>query len=133
MAKGTSTATSAPRKRKPEKYTVAIEAIAPVAFAVPGIRLVTNGDSVVFHNKTGGPVKISIAANNVLEGVKKLTPKLLNNGKKREFKVVASEGTHELSLHYSYRDKKKKNKLRTGFAIGASSPKIIVVPPKQIS
>lgn len=131
MARKTPTKeTAAP---KPKKYTVTIEAIAPVAFAVPGIRKVATGDSITFHNKTGGPVRISIAGDNVLKGVKKLQPKLINNGKKKEFEVQATEGTHELSLHYSYRDKKKNNKLRTGFAIGASSPKIIVVPPSQKS
>jgi hypothetical protein len=118
-----------PATLKPQKYTIAIEAIAPVAFAVPGIRKVATGDSIIFHNKTGGPVKISVAADNVLQGVKKLTPKLVNNGMKREFKVVAAEGTHELSVHYSYYDKTKK-RTRTGFAIGASSPKIIITPPK---
>jgi len=112
---------------KPKTYTIVIEAIAPVAFAVPGVRKVSTGDSIIFHNKTGGPVKVSMAANNVLQGVERLAPKLINNGKKRKFKVVATEGTHEISVHYSYRDKKKNNRLRTGFAIGASSPKIIIV------
>ena len=128
MAKTTSIKVSA--TPKPKTYTVAIEAIAPVAFAVPGIRRVITGDSIIFHNRTGGPVKISLAADKVLQGVKKLTPKLINHGKKRKFKVVAPEGTYEISAHYSYQDKKKK-KLRTGFAIGASSPKIIVVPPTR--
>jgi hypothetical protein len=129
MAKGTSI--KAPAKPKPKTYTVAITAIPPVAFAVPGIRKVLTGDSIVFHNKTSGPVKISVAANNVLQGVKRLTPKLISSGKKRKFKVTAPDGTHEFSVHYSYRDKKKNNRLRTGFAIGASSPKIVVVPPKK--
>jgi hypothetical protein len=34
-------------------------------------------------------------------------------------------------VHYKYKDKTKNNRLRTGFAIGASSPKIIIVPPKK--
>ena len=128
MAKTTSIKASA--TPKPKTYTVAIEAIAPVAFAVPGIRKVFTHDSIIFHNKTGGPVRISVAADKVLKGVKKLTPKLVSNGKKKKFEVEATEGTHEISVHYSYKDKKKKNKLRTGFAIGASSPKIIIVRPK---
>jgi hypothetical protein len=127
MANKTSAKTSA--NPKPKTHTVTIEAIAPVAFAVPGIRKAFTGDSIIYHNKTGGPVKISVAADNVLQGVKKLTPKLVNNGKKRKFKVVAGEGTYEISVHYSYRDKKKNNKLRTGFALGASSPKIIIPRP----
>jgi len=118
---------------KPTRHIVSIEAIAPVAFAVPGIRKVEAGDFIEFQNRTGGPVRISVAADNVLKGVKKLQPKLIKTGGKKKFTVVATGGTHELSLHYSYRDKKKNNKLRTGFAIGASSPKIIVVPTRQRS
>ena len=124
---GKKTSTKSPAKPNPKTYTVTIEAIAPVAFAVPGIRKASTGDFIIYHNKTGGPVKISVAADNVLHGVKKLTPKLISHGKKRKFKVVAPEGTYEISAHYSYKDKKKDNKLRTGFAIGASSPKIIIV------
>jgi hypothetical protein len=124
MAKTTATKVSATPKAK--KYTVAITAIPPVAFAVPGIRKVREGDTVIFHNRTGGPVNISVAADKVLKGVKPLKPKLIQNGKKRAFEVVADSGTHEFSVHYSYWDKRKKRR-RTGFAIGASSPKIIIV------
>jgi len=131
MARNTST--KVPTAPKPKKYTVTIEAIAPVAFAVPGIRKVATGDSITFHNKTGGPIKISPAANNVLKGAKQLKPELIRTGKKKTFEISAPVGTYEYSVHYSYRDKKKNNKLRTGFAIGASSPKIIVVPPSQKS
>jgi len=114
---------------RPKNYTVTITAIPPVAFAVPGVRKVANGDTIVFHNRTGGPVKISVAADKVLKGVKALEPKLVNNGKKRSFLVEAQDGTHELSVHYSYWDKQKK-KRRTGFAVGASSPKIIIIKPQ---
>ena len=128
---GKNASTKTPATPKPKKYTVTIEAIAPVAFAVPGIRKVQTGDSITFHNKTGGPVRVSVAADKVFKGVKKLQPKLINKGTKKEFEVEAIDGTHELSVHYSYQDKKKNNKRRTGFAIGASSPKIIVVPPTR--
>lgn len=127
MARGTQ-AQKAPAP-KPKTYTVKITAMPPVAFAVPGIRKVATGDTITFHNTTGGPVKISAAADNVLKGVKPLTPKLIATGKKRSFEVAAVDGTHELSVHYSYWDKQKK-KRRTGFAIGASIPKIIIVRPK---
>ncbi len=123
MAKGTATQVSA--TPKPKTYTIAITAIPPVAFAVPGIRRVRTGDTISFHNKTGGPVKISMAADKVLKGAKPLKPMLINKGQKRPFEVVATDGTHEFSVHYSYLDKQKK-KRRTGFAIGASSPKIII-------
>jgi hypothetical protein len=131
MAKGP--AIQVTPKPKPKTYTVTINAIPPVAFAVPGVRKVVTGDFIVFHNKTGGPVRISVAADDVLTSAKKLKPMLISNGKKRKFKVKAVAGTHELSIHYSYWEMRKKEryKLRTGFAIGASSPKIIVVPPKR--
>ena len=112
-------------------HKIEIQAIPPVAFAVPGIRRVRTGDTINFHNKTGGPVKISMAADNVLKGTKTLKPlkllkpMLINQGQKKAFEVMATDGTHEFSVHYNYLDKQKK-KRRTGFAIGASSPKIII-------
>jgi len=129
MAKGTSIQVAA--TPKPKTYTITIQAFPPVAVAAPGIRKVRTGDSIIFHNKTGGPLKIFPAAGNVLDGVGKLTPNLVNKGGTRKFKVVAVDGTHELSVHYSYWEmrKKKRYKLRTGFAIGASSPKVVVIPP----
>jgi hypothetical protein len=112
---------------KPNTYTVTIEPISPVAFAVPGIRKAAPGDTIIFHNKTGGPVRLSVAADNVLKGLKKLQPDLIRTKKSKKYKVLATRGTHELSIHYSYKD--KNNRLRTGFAIGGSSPKIVIVPP----
>jgi len=123
MAKGT--AIQVLPTPKPKTHTIAITAIPPVAFAVPGIRRVRTNDTIIFHNKTGGPIKISMAADGVLKGAKPLKPMLVRNGLKRAFVVVATDGTHEFSVHYSYQDKRKK-KRRTGFAIGASSPKIII-------
>ncbi len=45
---GKNASTKTPATPKPKKYTVTIEAIAPVAFAVPGIRKVQTGDSITF-------------------------------------------------------------------------------------
>ncbi len=112
-------------------HTIKIEAFPPVAVVAPGIRKASTGDTITFVNKTGGPVKISTADNHVLKGVDGLTPKPIATGKRRKFTVEATKGTHELSVHYKYKDKTKNNRLRTGFAIGASSPKIIIVPPKK--
>ena len=108
-------------------HKIEIQAIPPVAFAVPGIRKVRTGDTIEFHNSTGGQIKIYAADKGVLKGVGKLEQRVVNNGKKGSFIVVATDGTHELSVHYRYKDKTKNDKLRTGFAIGASSPKIIIV------
>ena len=129
MAQGDSVDTST--NPEPETYTVTIEAIAPVAFAVPGIRKAATGDSITFENNTGGPIQLSTAAENVLEGIGMLHPETIDIGGSMTCKVEAPLGTYELSVHYSYPDKTKNNKLRTGFAIGASSPKIIVVPPRK--
>lgn len=112
----------------PKTYTIEIRAIPPVAFAVPGIRKACKGDTIEFDNQTGGPITVALAADNVFEGVERLSPKRINTGRKRKFKVDADSGTHELSIHYRYFDTTKK-KWRTGFAIGASSPKIVIVRP----
>ena len=112
----------------PNTYTIEIKAIPPVAFAVPGIRKACKGDIIEFDNQTGGPISVTLAADNVFEGVGKLSQKTINTGKKRKFKIDAESGTHELSIHYRYLDPVKK-KTRTGFAIGASSTKIVIVRP----
>jgi hypothetical protein len=113
------------------KYTVEIKAIPPVAFAVPGIRKVEHGDTVRFKNSTRGPIEIRMAASGVLKGLTYSRKKQVDPGEISEpFEIVADSGTHEYSVHYEYEDAKAK-KIRRGFAIGASSPKIIVVPPRD--
>jgi hypothetical protein len=112
-------------------HRIDIQAFPPVAVVAPGIRKVAQGDTITFYNKTGGPVRILTAGDNVLKGVGSLSPKLISTGKNRKFTVEASQGTHELAAHYKYKDKKKDNRVRSGFAVGASSPKIVVVPPKK--
>ena len=112
----------------PETYIIEIKAIPPVAFAVPGIRKVRQGDYVIFDNKTGGEITVTMAANGVLDGMDKLDQKTLKHGPSKPFRVKPDSGTHEISVHYEYTEEKnEKKKLRTGFAIGASSPKIIIV------
>jgi plastocyanin len=115
---------------KPNNYTVKIEPISPVAFAVPGIRKAAPGDTITFVNNTGGTVRLSAAGSNVLKGIKRLQPVQINKGKKKTFTVLPKSGTHELSIHYNYTDENKRR--RTGFAIGASSPKIVIVPPVTV-
>jgi len=112
-------------------YTVKIRPISPVVFAVPGIRQVHNGDSLKFHNMTKGPIEVRMAARGVLTGLtNKTTKKILPGEFSPPFKVVGGLGTHEYSVHYEYEEKKYgKTKTRTGFAIGASSPKVVVIPP----
>ena len=111
-------------------YTVKIKPISPVAFAVPGIRKVRHGDSLKFRNNTKGPIKIRMAASRVLNGLtQSKTEEVAAGGISDPFEVVATSGTHEYSVHYEYEDRVAK-KTRRGFAIGASSPKIIVVPPR---
>ena len=109
---------------------IRIEANPPVAIAVPGVLKVEKGDYIEVDNQTGARITVLLADNDVLVGTKKLTPKLVNNKQKRKFKVKAESGTHELSIHYRYFDTAKK-KFRAGFAVGASSPKIVVIPPRR--
>ena len=107
-------------------YIVNIRPISPVAFAVPGIRKARGGDQVKFRNSTNGPIKIRMAASGVLKGLtQKRTVDVPPRKTSEPFDVVDSPGTHEYSVHYNYLDKQKK-KRRTGFAIGASSPKVII-------
>jgi hypothetical protein len=117
--------------QKSNTYTIEIKAIPPVAFAVPGIRKACKGDIIEFDNQTGGPITVTLAADRVFKGFGKLSQNRINTGKKRQFTVDADSGTHELSIHYRYFDTAKR-KWRTGFAIGASSPKIVIVPPTHL-
>jgi hypothetical protein len=114
------------------KHTIEIRAFPPVAVVAPGIRDVCKGDEITFVNKTGGPLKIFTAEDKVFKGIGRLDPQNIYTKKNKKFTVEASEGTYELAIHYKYDEMKKgKKKTRTGFALGASSPKIIVVPPKK--
>ena len=113
-------------------HKIEIQAIPPVAFAVPGIRKVKTGDTIIFANQTGGPVRIYAAASDILkrgktrECVKRPVPQLIKTDQEMECTVEGSKGTYEFAMHYRYKDKTKDNKTRTGFAIGASSPKVII-------
>lgn len=113
-------------------HKIEIKAFPPVAVVAPGIRDVCKGDKITFVNKTGGPLKIFTAEDDVFTGIKRLDPENIYTSKDKTLTVDASEGTYELAIHYKYDEVKKgKKKTRTGFAIGASSPKIIVVPPTR--
>ena len=114
------------------KHTIEIRAFPPVAVVAPGIRDVRRNDEITFVNQTGGPLRLFTAEDGVLKGIDRLHPQTVFTDKKRTFKVGATEGTYELAIHYKYDEMKKgRKKTRTGFALGASSPKIIVVPPKR--
>ena len=127
---GKKTSTKASANPKPKTYTVVIKPFSPVAFAIPGIRKARPDDSVRFSNKTNGPIIIRMAASSVLKGLTLNRTMSVAAGKISEpIKVVAKSGTHEYSVHYEYEDRTAK-KTRRGFAIGASSPKIIIVRPK---
>jgi hypothetical protein len=113
------------------KHTVEIKAIPPVAFAVPGIRKAATGDTLRFKNGTNGPIEIRMAASGVLKGLTYNRKQVVGPGETSDpFELIATSGTHEYSVHYEY-DDKKAHKTRSGFAIGASSPKIIVEPPRS--
>ena len=109
------------------EHRIEIQEISPVAFAVPGIRKVCQHDTVYFKNSTTGTIKIRVASDEALEELKEKDVEKVHTGKEsKRFTVIAKSGTYEFSVHYSYWDKRKKRR-RTGFAIGASSPKIIIV------
>ena len=78
-----------------------------------------------------GPIEIRMAASGVLKGLTYNRKQVVGPGETSDpFELIATSGTHEYSVHYEY-DDKKAHKTRSGFAIGASSPKIIVVPPTR--
>jgi hypothetical protein len=97
----------------------------------PGEPEIPFGDFVVFENNTPGRVKITMASNKVLKGLKELEPLHVsgNNGQSKKFEVEKNLGSHDFSVHYKFRDP-VTNEWRTGYAEGASSPKIIIVRPK---
>jgi len=87
----------------------------------PGILWAAAGDTVEFHNDTAFQAKLLVAEGGVLDGVQSMQGKTVNRGGVRGFTVLAApSGVYEYVVAV---------KLRKGshvFAIGASTPKIII-------
>ena len=107
-----------------------------VVFRVCGTRVVVDPaivqvfaeDTVTFGNDTGGEVKLYLAAGGVLKGVRPMVALAIeekSGGK--GYDVIGEPGVYECAAHYKLKD--RKGKVHTGFAVGASSPKIIILPP----
>jgi plastocyanin len=87
----------------------------------PGILWAAPGDTVEFHNDTAFQAKVLVAEGGVLDGVQSMQGKTINTGVSRSFVVLsAPPGVYEYVVAV---------KLRKGgrvFALGASTPKIII-------
>lgn len=116
--------------------TITVKKFAPVAVAVPGVLKVKQGDVIEIRNETGESIRVFTAGDEVLSvnkdgqqtKLQRLEQHTISGISSDNFTVEKDDGTHELAVHYSYDDPEKKRK-RTGFALGASSPKIVVVRP----
>ena len=110
------------------KHNVYIGKTKSHAYVDPGIVVVRPGDTVTFKNKTGAEVKLLFGEDDLLVGVKELQVKEIkanDPGKisTREFRV--KQNTKDDI--YEYVATVKINNRRI-FAVGSSTPKIIVRP-----
>jgi plastocyanin len=89
----------------------------------PGIAWVAAGDTVEFHNATAYQAKLLVAEGGLLDGVQSMQGKTINQDGLRGFTVLdAPPGVYEYVVSV---------KLRRGnrvFALGSSTPKIIIRP-----
>jgi len=90
----------------------------------PGIRIVDPGDKIKIHNDTTFQVKLLFAEGGLLIGVGSMQGKTINSGEIREFTV----GSVYPDI-YEYVVSVKLSGGKRVFAVGASTPKIIVRPP----
>ena len=112
-------------------HIITVTSQPPVAVATPPILKVSQDDDVTFLNKTCGTIDIRMAAKGVLKGLGTTPTDLIDPNKSSgPYKVLADKGTHEISIHYQYMERREKgDKERAGFALGGSSPKVVVTPP----
>jgi len=87
----------------------------------PGIVWVDGGDTVEFQNDTAFQVKLLVAEGGVLDGVQSMQGKTINTGVSRGFMVLDA-----LPEVYEYVVAVKLRKGSRVFALGSSTPKIII-------
>jgi plastocyanin len=87
----------------------------------PGILWVKAGDTVEFHNDTAFQAKLIVAEGGLLDGVQSMQGKTVNRGGLRGFTVLdAPPDVYEYVVAVKLR---KGNRV---FALGSSTPKIII-------
>ena len=93
-----------------------------IAVVDPGIVFVDPGDTIDFWNQTKNPARLTISADHVLVDVPSMVPKPIAVGGPTTFTVEPRPpvGTHEYVLAVTLSND------RQVFAIGASTPKIII-------
>jgi hypothetical protein len=115
------------------KYDVVIIELLESEYALvdPGARVVAPGDTIEFRNTTAHDALLLIAEDNVLGGVSAgvgvpISPVSVRNPL-RAFPVVARSGTHEYQMLV------RLSNGRQVYAIGASTPRIIIRPSSEVS
>lgn len=107
-------------------HEINITGIPPNVQAIPPAPRISVGETVVFVNRTAGDIKILMASDEVLDDLKELQK--LHVKPDEPSKVLVAQdnvGEHQYAAHCRYKDPDTKKWLGV-FAIGASSPKIII-------
>ena len=104
-------------------HVVKVSELASGTHAVvdPGILWVKAGDTVEFHNDTAFQAKLIVAEGGLLDGVQSMQGKTVNRGGLRGFTVLDSPPDV-----YEYVVAVKLRKGNRVFALGSSTPKIII-------
>lgn len=99
------------------------------AIADPGGLEVDRGEAIGFENQTANDAALFIAEENVLVEAHPLTGVLLPRGAVTPFTVAsdAEPGAHEYQVLVTLRSGRRV------FAVGSSTPRIIIRPPTQVS
>ena len=99
--------------------------------AVPPDPKLPRGHHVVFVNDTPGRLKIFMASSGVLDGLSEIKEfHVKGNGRPKKLEVIGDLGEHEYMVHFKFK-KKSTDPWRKGFAIGRSSPRIVVIKPSS--
>jgi len=107
-------------------HEIEITGIPPDVKAIPPAPTVRVGETVVFKNAMDGDIKILMASDDVLNDLKELHKLHIKEGGTSKVLVAQDNiGEHQYAAHYRYKDP-ETNKWLGAFAIGASSPKIII-------
>jgi hypothetical protein len=101
------------------------------ALADPGTLPVATGDTIEFRNQTTNDALLLIAEDSVLDGVSAgVGVPISPTGSRspiRAFRVVARDGTHEYQMLV------RLSSGRQVYAVGSSTPRIIIRPTSEVS
>ena len=98
-----------------------------LAVADPGIVIAVAGDLIEFTNLTGDDATLFIAEDGVLETVQPSVGTILRRGEHQPYGVLPFPGTHEYQVRVTLSNR------RQVFAIGASTPRIIIRSATEVA